>query len=110
MSEQTSRLAIILDSTGAEKNADSLASALNKITAEGEKAEFATDNLSAATKDLNSFLKVGPKHASDNAKATKEQREEIERLLDKLDPTIRASPNSQRRFLISVCSSMKGKG
>jgi insertion element IS1 protein InsB len=24
--------------------------------------------------------------------------------------TIRASPNSQRRFLISVCSSMKGKG
>ena len=25
-------------------------------------------------------------------------------------PTIRASPNSQRRFLISVCSSMKGKG
>lgn len=90
MSEQTSRLAIILDSTGAEKNADSLASALNKITAEGEKAEFATDNLSAATKDLNSFLKVGPKHASDNAKATKEQREEIERLLDKLDPTLKA--------------------
>ncbi len=37
MTEQTSRLAIILDSTGAEKNADSLASALNKITAEGEK-------------------------------------------------------------------------
>ncbi|HBY1960121.1 phage tail length tape measure family protein [Klebsiella pneumoniae] len=90
MTEQTSRLAIILDSTGAEKNADSLASALNKITAEGEKAEFATDNLSAATKDLNSFLKVGPKHASDNAKATKEQREEIERLLDKLDPTSKA--------------------
>lgn len=25
-------------------------------------------------------------------------------------PTIRASPNSQRRFLISGCSSMKGKG
>ncbi|HHT7559320.1 phage tail length tape measure family protein [Raoultella ornithinolytica] len=90
MTEQTSRLAIILDSSGAEKSADSLASALNKITAEGEKAEFATDNLSAATKDLNSFLKVGPKHASDNAKATKEQREEIERLLDKLDPTSKA--------------------
>ncbi|WP_228284456.1 hypothetical protein [Klebsiella variicola] len=58
MTEQTSRLAIILDSTGAEKNADSLASALNKITAEGEKAEFATDNLSAATKDLNSILRL----------------------------------------------------
>ncbi|MEG8866930.1 phage tail length tape measure family protein, partial [Klebsiella pneumoniae] len=87
---QTSRLAIILDSTGAEKNADSLASALNKITAEGEKAEFATDNLSAATKDLNSHLKVGPKHAIENAKSTRVQREEIEKLLDKLDPTSKA--------------------
>ncbi|HBX3135077.1 TPA: phage tail tape measure protein [Klebsiella pneumoniae] len=90
MTEQTSRLAIILDSTGAEKNADSLASALNKITAEGEKAEFATDNLSASTKDLNSHLKVGPKHAIENAKSTRVQREEIEKLLDKLDPTSKA--------------------
>ncbi|EPY5153956.1 TPA: phage tail length tape measure family protein [Klebsiella quasipneumoniae subsp. similipneumoniae] len=90
MTEQTSRLAIILDSTGAEKNADSLASALNKMTAEGEKAEFATDNLSAATKDLNSHLKVGPKHAIENAKSTRTQREEIEKLLDKLDPTSKA--------------------
>lgn len=90
MTEQTSRLAIILDSTGAEKNADSFASALNKITAEGEKAEFATDNLSAATKDLNSHLKVGPKHAIENAKSTRSQREEIEKLLDKLDPTSKA--------------------
>ncbi|MGX3028009.1 phage tail length tape measure family protein [Klebsiella pneumoniae] len=90
MTEQTSRLAIVLDSTGAEKNADSLASALNKMTAEGEKAEFATDNLSAATKDLNSHLKVGPKHAIENAKSTRTQREEIEKLLDKLDPTSKA--------------------
>ncbi|HCM8156590.1 TPA: phage tail length tape measure family protein [Klebsiella pneumoniae] len=90
MTEQTSRLAIILDSTGAEKKADSLASALNKITAEGEKAEFATDNLSTATKDLNSHLKVGPKHAIENAKSTRSQREEIEKLLDKLDPTSKA--------------------
>ncbi|HHX5674767.1 TPA: phage tail length tape measure family protein [Klebsiella pneumoniae] len=90
MTEQTSRLAIILDSTGAEKNADSLASALNKMTAEGEKAEFATDNLSAATKDLNSHLKVGPKHAIENAKSTRTQREEIEKLLDQLDPTSKA--------------------
>lgn len=90
MTEQTSRLAIILDSTGAEKNADSLASALNKMTAEGEKAEFTTDNLSTATKDLNSHLKVGPKHAIENAKSTRTQREEIEKLLDKLDPTSKA--------------------
>ncbi|HBQ5711644.1 TPA: phage tail tape measure protein [Klebsiella pneumoniae subsp. pneumoniae] len=90
MTEQTSRLAIVIDSSGAEKNADSLASALNKMTAEGEKAEFATDNLSAATKDLNSHLKVGPKHAIENAKSTRTQREEIEKLLDKLDPTSKA--------------------
>ncbi|WP_435350497.1 phage tail length tape measure family protein [Klebsiella quasipneumoniae] len=90
MTEQTSRLAIVIDSSGAEKNADSLASALNKIAAEGEKAEFATDNLSAATKDLNSHLKVGPKHAIENAKSTRTQREEIEKLLDKLDPTSKA--------------------
>ncbi|HCU2190196.1 TPA: phage tail length tape measure family protein, partial [Klebsiella variicola] len=64
--------------------------ALNKMTAEGEKAEFATDNLSAATKDLNSHLKVGPKHAIENAKSTRTQREEIEKLLDKLDPTSKA--------------------
>ncbi|WP_284225278.1 phage tail length tape measure family protein [Klebsiella pneumoniae] len=66
------------------------APSLNKITAEGEKAEFATDNLSAATKDLNSHLKVGPKHAIENAKSTRSQREEIEKLLDKLDPTSKA--------------------
>lgn len=90
MTEQKSRLAIIIDSSGAEKNADSLASALNKIRAEGEKAETATDNLSGATKDLSSYLKVGLKHANEHAKSTRAQREEIEELLDKLDPTSKA--------------------
>jgi hypothetical protein len=38
MSEQTSRLAIIIDSTGAEKNAESLTSALSGLTEWGQKA------------------------------------------------------------------------
>ncbi|ATF97690.1 TPA: phage tail length tape measure family protein [Citrobacter koseri] len=86
MSEQTSRLAIILDSTGAQRNADNLATALVKITQAGEQAEKATDDLSSATKDLNAWLKVGPKHASENAKATDEQREALKKLRDQIDP------------------------
>lgn len=90
MSEQTSRLAIILDSSGAQRNAEGLAGALQKMTQAGESAEKATDDLSRATGDLNSWLKIGPKHASENAKATQEQRKEIEGLLSKLDPTSKA--------------------
>lgn len=38
MTEQTSRLAIIIDSSGAEKQADSLTVALDKMTQSGDKA------------------------------------------------------------------------
>ncbi len=38
MTEQTSRLAIVIDSSGAEKQADSLAIALDKMTQSGDKA------------------------------------------------------------------------
>lgn len=38
MAEQTSRLAIIIDSTGAKNNADNLASSLVKMTQAGETA------------------------------------------------------------------------
>ncbi len=81
---------ILISESAWEEMTCLFAPSLNKITAEGEKAEFATDNLSAATKDLNSHLKVGPKHAIENAKSTRSQREEIEKLLDKLDPTSKA--------------------
>ncbi|WP_258923730.1 hypothetical protein [Klebsiella pneumoniae] len=37
MTEQTSRLAIVLDSSGAEKQADSLTVALDKMTQSGDK-------------------------------------------------------------------------
>ncbi len=38
MAEQTSRLAIIIDSTGAKNNADNLTSSLVKMTQAGETA------------------------------------------------------------------------
>lgn len=65
MAEQTSRLAIIIDSTGAERNADSLASALGKMTQAGNQAS-------------NSASKV--------KKATKEEADALSDLLDKIDP------------------------
>ena len=42
MTEQTSRLAIVLDSSGAEKQADSLTVALDKMTQSGDKAVVST--------------------------------------------------------------------
>lgn len=65
MAEQTSRLAIIIDSTGAEKNADSLASALGKMTQAGDQAS-------------NSANRV--------KKATKEESDALSDLLDRIDP------------------------
>lgn len=52
MSEQTSRLAIILDSSGAKKNADTLATSLERLTAQGEKATGSTDELGFSFKRL----------------------------------------------------------
>lgn len=52
MAEQTSRLAIILDSSGAQKNSESLASALGRLTQQGERATDSTDNLSFSFKRL----------------------------------------------------------
>lgn len=65
MTEQTSRLAIVIDSTGAQKNADNLASALGKMTQAGEKA-------------ANSAGKV--------TKATDEEKKALSELLDRIDP------------------------
>ncbi|MBQ0695205.1 phage tail tape measure protein [Providencia stuartii] len=52
MSEQSSRLVIILDSSGAQRNSESLADALNRLTAQGERATGATDNLGFSFKRL----------------------------------------------------------
>ncbi|MEX6158871.1 phage tail tape measure protein [Providencia manganoxydans] len=52
MAEQTSRLAIILDSTGAKRNSDTLATSLERLTAQGEKATGSTDELGFSFKRL----------------------------------------------------------
>ncbi|MEH3285799.1 phage tail length tape measure family protein [Klebsiella quasipneumoniae] len=65
MTEQTSRLAIILDSSGAEKQADNLATALVKMTQAGERA-------------ATSAVKV--------TKATDEEKQSLSELLDRIDP------------------------
>ena len=65
MTEQTSRLAIVIDSTGAEKQADNLATALVKMTQAGERA-------------ATSAVKV--------TKATDEEKQSLSELLDRIDP------------------------
>lgn len=65
MTEQTSRLAIVIDSTGAERQADNLATALNRMTQSGNNA-------------ADSGKKV--------TKATTEEKEALSQLLDRIDP------------------------
>ncbi|MEI7177137.1 phage tail length tape measure family protein [Pectobacterium carotovorum] len=56
MTEQTSRLAIILDSTGAEKNAENLSTALGKMTQAGEKAAAGAGKVALAVGDEREAL------------------------------------------------------
>lgn len=86
MAEQESRLAIRLDSSGAEKQADSLAVALVKMTRAGEEAERATDDLGDATQNLNSRLRDGAAATGRATKFTEEQRETFRKLRDQIDP------------------------
>ncbi|HIH9490311.1 TPA: phage tail length tape measure family protein [Klebsiella quasipneumoniae subsp. similipneumoniae] len=65
MTEQTSRLAIVIDSSGAEKQADNLATALVKMTQAGERA-------------VTSAGKV--------TKATDKEKQSLSELLDRIDP------------------------
>lgn len=65
MTEQTSRLAIVIDSSGAEKQADNLATALVKMTQAGDRA-------------ATSAVKV--------TKATVEEKQALSELLDRIDP------------------------
>ena len=65
MAEQTSRLAIVLDSTGAQRNAEGLSGALNRMSQSGQKAADGASKVEKATED--------------EAKA-------LSNLLDKIDP------------------------
>ncbi len=65
MTEQTSRLAIIIDSSGAEKRADNLATALVKMTQAGERAATCAGKVT---------------------RATDEEKQSLSELLDRIDP------------------------
>lgn len=56
MTEQTSRLAIIIDSTGAAKNAVNLSSALVKMTQAGERAATSVGKMAKATEEEKNAL------------------------------------------------------
>ncbi len=77
MTEQTSRLAIIIDSSGAEKQADNLTVALDKMTQSGNKA-------------VTSIIKV--------SKATDEEKEALDKLRAAIDPVGSAINTLGRRF------------
>lgn len=65
MTEQTSRLVIVIDSSGAEKQADNLATALVKMTQAGERAATSAGKVT---------------------KATDEEKQSLSELLDRIDP------------------------
>lgn len=77
MSEQTSRLAVIIDSTGAEKNAESLTSALHGLTEWGQKAAASAGKVT---------------------KATEEEKEAMSKLRAAIDPVGAAINTVGRRF------------
>lgn len=77
MAEQESRLAIRLDSSGAEKQADSLVVALDKMTQSGDRA-------------VTSIVKV--------SKATDEEKEALNKLRATIDPVGAAITTLGRRF------------
>ncbi|MET6553640.1 phage tail length tape measure family protein [Citrobacter farmeri] len=77
MSEQTSRLAIIIDSTGAEKNAENLTTALSGLTEWGMKAAASAGKVT---------------------KATEEEKEAMSKLRAAIDPVGAAINTVGRRF------------
>ncbi|WP_241609357.1 phage tail tape measure protein [Rosenbergiella australiborealis] len=56
MAEQTSRLAVIIDSSGAQKNTETLASSLAKLTQAGQKAADGAGKVTKATQDESHAL------------------------------------------------------
>ncbi|ABV12980.1 TPA: phage tail length tape measure family protein [Citrobacter koseri] len=79
MAEQTSRLAVIIDSTGAEKNAESLTSALHGLTEWGQKAAASAGKVTKATEEESSALselldRIDPVNAALN-KLDKQQQQ-----------------------------------
>jgi phage-related minor tail protein len=79
MTEQTSRLAVIIDSTGAEKNADNLTTALGRMTQAGQRVADGAKKVTRATEDESDALselldRIDPVNAALN-KLDKQQQQ-----------------------------------
>ncbi|HEF0077872.1 TPA: phage tail tape measure protein [Citrobacter youngae] len=79
MSEQTSRLAIIIDSTGAEKNSENLTSALHGLTEWGQKAAASAGKVTKATEEESAALselldRIDPVNSALNKLDTQQQQ------------------------------------
>jgi len=93
MAEQQSRLAIVIDSTGAQRNAEGLAGALARISQAGQEATLSAEELSGASKDLNGSFKAGAKYREDvikglsgATKSTEDQAKAFAKLRAQIDP------------------------
>lgn len=90
MAEEQSRLAIVLDSSGAERQADDLAKALTGVEKAGNAAAESAEQLAHKQYLAEVAERANAKATKDNAYEKSEQRKEIEKLLNRLDPTTKA--------------------
>ncbi|MDM3352412.1 phage tail length tape measure family protein [Citrobacter sp. Cb007] len=98
MTEQTSRLAIVLDSSGAKNNADNLATALTRITQAGEQAERSTDSLKHEFIDYNVVQKSVSKETRNHRQELSEQQKALAKLRDQIDPVSAALDKLDDRY------------
>lgn len=98
MTEQTSRLAIVLDSSGAKNNADNLATALARITQAGEQAERSTDSLKHEFIDYNIVQKSVSKETRNHRQELSEQQKALAKLRDQIDPVSAALDKLDDRY------------
>lgn len=98
MTEQTSRLAIVLDSSGAKNNADNLATALAGITQAGEQAERSTDSLKHEFIDYNIVQKSVSKETRNHRQELSEQQKALAKLRDQIDPVSAALDKLDDRY------------
>ncbi|HIC1457650.1 TPA: phage tail length tape measure family protein [Klebsiella pneumoniae] len=99
MTEQTSRLAIILDSVGAKRNADSLSDSLTKLTTNGEKTVAAVGKLGAA---LTAAVATGALMAGTALAAMIKHTAEVGVEISRLSKIANASTTDFQKYAIAA--------
>lgn len=103
MAEQTSRLAIIIDSSGAQKNAESLTSALIRMTQTGDKATTGAEKVTKVTRQESAAFdelkdKIIPVNSalSNMGGAPRKALEDISKQLNKTGMSAAQTANAMR--------------